>query len=80
MKKMFSKVNGVVLAAFAAVMASPVGAFAQTADPGSQAISDAQTKVLAIVAIGGAAVVAIKLAAVGWNVAAKWISRVGSKA
>lgn len=63
----------------AALAAGPALAMAQSATP-EAAIGDAETKVLGIVAIGGAAFIAIALAGVGWNVGAKFIKRLGSKA
>jgi hypothetical protein len=60
-------------------IAASAASFAQTTDASTQAITDAQTKLLAMIAVGGAAVVAVALAKVGFGVAAKWIGRLGSK-
>lgn len=64
----------------AALAAGP--ALAMAADPTdpNAALGEAKTTVLAIVATGGAAFIAIALAGVGWNVGAKFIKRLGSKA
>lgn len=59
-----------------ALTAGPV--LAQT-DPASDKITAAETKLLAYIALGGVAMVGIALAKVGYNVAAKWIARLGSK-
>ena len=63
----------------AALSAGPALAMAQATTP-EAALGEAETKVLAIVAVGGAAFIAIALAGVGWNVGAKFIKRLGSKA
>ena len=63
----------------AALTAGPALAMAQATTP-EAALSEAEAKVLAIVAVGGAAFIAIALAGVGWNVGAKFIKRLGSKA
>ena len=64
----------------AALAAGP--ALAMAADPTDAAagIADAKVQVLAIVAAGGAAFLAVALAGVGWSVGAKFIKRLGSKA
>lgn len=69
-------------AAFLAVSAmSMASAFAQSApaDP-EAAMGQASTQILALIAVAGAAMVAIALAGVGWNVGAKLIKRIGGKA
>jgi hypothetical protein len=60
---------------------SPLGAFAQETPPASaeDSITAASVRILAIIAIGGAAVVGLALAKVGWMVAARWIGRLGGK-
>lgn len=63
----------------AVLAAGPALAMAQAATP-EAAIGEAETKVLSIIAIGGASFIAIALAGVGWNVGAKFIKRLGSKA
>lgn len=63
----------------AALAAGPALAMAQATTP-EAAITEGQTTVLAIVAAGGASFIAIALAGVGWNVGAKFIKRLGSKA
>lgn len=68
-------------ATVAILAAGPALAMAQTAPADPEAgITQAQTQILAIVAIGGAAFIAVALAGVGWNVGAKFIKRLGSKA
>lgn len=68
-------------ATVAILAAGPALAMAQTAPADPEAgIAQAQTQILAIVAIGGAAFIAVALAGVGWNVGAKFIKRLGSKA
>lgn len=64
----------------AALAAGPV--IAMAADPATPeaGISDAQIKILVIVAAGGASFIAVALAGVGWNVGAKFIKRLGGKA
>lgn len=44
------------------------------------AIASAQTTILAIIAVAGAAYIAVALASVGWEVGAKFIRRIGGKA
>lgn len=64
----------------AALAAGPVIAMAaDPADP-TAAVGEAKTTILAIVATGGAAFIAVALAGVGWTVGAKFIKRLGSKA
>lgn len=53
-------------------------AFAQ-ATP-EAAITQAETTILAIVGVAGAAFIAVALAGVGWSVGAKFIKRIGGKA
>lgn len=60
--------------AFAPAFAQSTGA---TPESG---MADAITKVLAIIAIGGAGFITVALAGVGWNVGAKFIKRIGGKA
>lgn len=64
--------------AVTATVGTGIAAFAQTApaDPGA-AITSASTTILSYIAIFGAALIGIKLAAVGWRVGAKLISRLG---
>lgn len=57
-----------------ALMAAPA-AFAQTAATPEASIGEALTKVLALLAIAGAAYVSISLAGVGWSVGVKFIKR-----
>jgi len=59
-------------------MAAPA-AFAQSTTP-EAAIGEAQTKILAIIAIAGLAFITVALATVGWTVGAKFIKRIGGKA
>lgn len=66
-------------AVVAVLAAGPALAMAQAATP-EAAMGEAETKVLAIIAIGGASFITIALAGVGWNVGAKFIKRLGSKA
>lgn len=62
--------------AFVVVTASsPMFALAQTATTPESAIGEGETKVLAILAIAGAAMIAIALAGVGWGVGVKFIKR-----
>lgn len=63
----------------AALSAGPALAMAQATTP-EAAMGEAETKILAIIAVGGASFIAIALAGVGWNVGAKFIKRLGSKA
>lgn len=58
----------------------PLAAMADAppADP-SAAITSAITTILAIIAVGGAGFVTLKLALVGWTVGAKFIGRLGGK-
>ncbi|MFE1572231.1 hypothetical protein ACFIQG_10475 [Comamonas odontotermitis] len=55
-----------------------VAAFA--AGEAEAAIAGAQTTILAIIAVAGAAYIAVALASVGWEVGAKFIRRIGGKA
>ena len=58
----------------AAVTVLTVGpAFAADATTPEQGIADAVAKLLLIIAAGGAAVITLSLAGVGWKVGAKWI-------
>ena len=62
--------------AFVVVTASaPLFALAQTATTPEEAIASGETKVLALLAIAGAAMIAIALAGVGWGVGTKFIKR-----
>lgn len=45
----------------------------------SESIADAIAVILLIIATGGAGMLTIALAKVGWNVGAKFIARLGSK-
>ena len=54
-------------------------AFAQATTPAA-AIGEAQTVILAIVAVAGAAFIAVALSGVGWSGGAKFIKRIGGKA
>ncbi len=69
--------NALAIAAMLA-MAAP-SAFAQATTP-EAAIGEAQTKILAIIAIAGLAFITVALATVGWTVGAKFIKRIGGKA
>lgn len=69
--------NALAIAAVLA-MAAP-SAFAQATTP-EAAIGEAQTKILAIIAIAGLAFITVALATVGWTVGAKFIKRIGGKA
>lgn len=57
-----------------ATVALPGLVFAQATTP-EAAIAEGQADIIALVAIGGAALVAIALAGVGWSVGAKFIKR-----
>lgn len=64
------------LTAMAVALLSAPAAFAQTASSTPEAsIGEALTKVLALLAIAGAAYVSISLAGVGWSVGVKFIKR-----
>lgn len=65
------------LALVPAVMAvSAFPALAQTTPTGAEtAITDAQTTILALVGVAGAAMVAVALAMVGWTVAVKFVKK-----
>lgn len=67
------------LAALAVLVMSAPAAFAQATTP-EAAIGDAETKVLAIIAVAGLAFITVALASVGWTVGAKFIKRIGGKA
>lgn len=54
---------------------APVLSFAQTATTPEEAIAGGETKVLALLAIAGGAMIAIALAGVGWGVGVKFIKR-----
>lgn len=54
-------------------------AMAQSTSP-EAAIGQAETQILGIVAVAGAAFIAVALAGVGWSVGAKFIKRIGGKA
>lgn len=69
--------NALAIAAVLA-MAAP-SAFAEATTP-EAAIGEAQTKILAIIAIAGLAFITVALATVGWTVGAKFIKRIGGKA
>ncbi|MDR0202571.1 MAG: hypothetical protein LBJ40_10485 [Delftia acidovorans] len=69
--------NALAIAAMLAV--SVPSAFAQATTP-EAAIGEAQTKILAIIAIAGLAFITVALATVGWTVGAKFIKRIGGKA
>lgn len=58
-----------------ATATSPMFALAQTATTPEASIGEGQTKVLAILAVAGAAMIAIALAGVGWGVGVKFIKR-----
>jgi hypothetical protein len=81
MKKGFKAINE--LAARGYVKAATVGgslllpalSFAQTTDDAATSIASAKTVILALVAAGGAAMVAIALANVGWGAGVKFIKR-----
>ena len=59
----------------ALVALSPLAAFAQAAPDISGSISSAQSEILGYIATGGAALIAIALAVVGWGVGVKLIKR-----
>ncbi len=54
-------------------------AFSQTTTP-QAAMASAETEILALIAVAGAAMIAVSLAGVGWAVGAKLIKRIGGKA
>lgn len=58
--------------------AGPV--LAQTADTPEAAMGEAKTQILALIAVAGAAMIAVALAGVGWNVGSRLIKRIGGKA
>lgn len=60
-----------------ATVAVPGFALAQAATP-EAAIGEGETKILALVALAGAAMIAIALAGVGWSVGVKFIKRLRS--
>ena len=65
--------------AASALMLSAV-AMAQTAPATpEESIGTGLTTILAIIAVGGAGLITLSLARIGWTVGAKWISRLGSK-
>lgn len=65
----------------AAGVVSLVGAANATVDPAvSTAITAGVTDILTVVALGGAAFVTISGAGVIWNVASKFVKRLGGKA
>jgi len=71
--------NALAVVAATALAAGP--ALAQTAPTTPEAgIGDALLKLLAIVAVGGAAMISLSLAGVGWRVGAKWIKSLVGKA
>lgn len=65
--------NGYARAVTMALMAGPV--LAQTTDPVETEMTAAKTKVLGYIAIGGAALVVVAVAAVGFGVAVKYIKK-----
>lgn len=77
MKKTFNEMRA---AALVAAMMLATAVMAQTAATPESSIGDAITKILAIIAVGGAGYVTLKLALVGWTVGAKFVSRLGGKA
>lgn len=54
-------------------------AFAQATTP-EASMGQAETTILALIAVAGAAMIAVSLAGVGWSVGAKLIKRIGGKA
>ncbi len=64
--------NALAVAATTALAAGPALAQSTGTTPES-GIADALAKLLLIVAAGGAAMIALSLAGVGWRVGAKWI-------
>lgn len=70
---------GAKVAVAATPLLVPVYSFAQ-ATTAATAMDDAKTEILSLVAVAGAAFIAIALAGVGWNVGAKLIKRMGGKA
>lgn len=69
--------NRFVLVALALASAAASAADAATPEAG---IAQGLAALLLIVAAGGAAYITLSLAGVGWNVGAKFIKRLGSKA
>lgn len=69
--------NRLFLGALAVASAAASAADATTPEAG---IAQGLQALLLIVAAGGAAFVTLSLAGVGWNVGAKFIKRLGSKA
>lgn len=63
------------LTAGAVVLLASATALAQTSTTPETAIPEAAAKVLALLAIAGAAYVGISLAGVGWSVGVKFIKR-----
>jgi len=63
------------LTAGAVALLASASALAQTSTTPETAIPEAATKVLALLAIAGAAYVGISLAGVGWAVGVKFIKR-----
>lgn len=72
------KMKNALATAAVLVMSAPA-AYAQATTP-EAAIGEAQTKILAIIAIAGLAFITVALATVGWTVGAKFIKRIGGKA
>jgi hypothetical protein len=65
----------------AAGVLSVMGAANAAVDPSiTSAVSGSVTDILAVIAIGGAAFISIAGAGVIWNVASKFIKRLGGKA
>ena len=63
------------VSAGAVMLLASAAAMAQTASTPEASIGEAATKVLALLAIAGAAYVGISLAGVGWSVGVKFIKR-----
>ena len=71
MKNLLARAGVVVLAAGPALAMA-----ADPTDPAA-AIGQAKTDILAIIGVGGAAMVALALAGVGWVVGARFVKRLG---
>lgn len=79
MKKTISSAQARVLLVVAMALAGMGQAFAQSATTPEAGIGTGLTTILAIIAVGGAGLITLSLAKVGWTVGAKWISRIGGR-
>lgn len=68
------------LMVFAASLLLAAQAMAQAGPTPEASIASALVTILAIIAVGGAGYITLKLAHVGWVVGAKFIGRLGGKA